>query len=550
MALDFPNSPTNGQYFTAPNGTVWMWDTVKWVAVPATGGGGPGYLALSGGTMTGAIVLAGDPTVSTQAATKNYVDTHSAGLTDAPSDSTYYGRFNATWAHVAPLASPVFTGTPSMPTGATGITQTAGDNSTKLATTAYVATAITNAAVPLPNTVTTPIMDGTATIGVLTTYARSDHVHPTDTSRAPLASPTFTGAPNLPTGTVGFTQTAGNNSTALATTAFVAASFLTTGAAASTYAPLASPAFTGTPSLPTGTTGFTQTAGTSNTTLATTAFVAAAITAAGGSTPSNAIPAADSGSGSAGVATAYSRGDHVHPTDVTRAPTASPTFTGTVTIPTGASIAGFAPLASPGFSGVPTAPTASSVISTTQIATTQYVGNYYAPLASPGFSGAPTAPTPGSGTSTTQLATTAFVVTGITGGTNAAAGQIGEFLTASNPVSSATLSSGSPATLATLSLTAGDWDVWGEGWLTNGSAAMSDCVIGINTATSFVATPSANAAHSRIGVAGLSGDTEIIPTQIARINITTTTSVFLLGQCIFSTGTTTGGGVISARRRR
>jgi hypothetical protein len=40
---------------------------------------------------------------------------------------------------------------------------------------------------------------------------------------APLASPTFTGTPSLPTGTIGVTQTAGNNTTALATTAFVTA---------------------------------------------------------------------------------------------------------------------------------------------------------------------------------------------------------------------------------------------------------------------------------------------------------------------------------------
>jgi len=38
---------------------------------------------------------------------------------------------------------------------------------------------------------------------------------------APLASPTFTGAPSLPTGTIGVTQSAGNNTTALSTTAFV-----------------------------------------------------------------------------------------------------------------------------------------------------------------------------------------------------------------------------------------------------------------------------------------------------------------------------------------
>jgi hypothetical protein len=39
--------------------------------------------------------------------------------------------------------------------------------------------------------------------------------------KAPLASPTFTGTPTLPTGTIATTQSAGNNTTAVATTAFV-----------------------------------------------------------------------------------------------------------------------------------------------------------------------------------------------------------------------------------------------------------------------------------------------------------------------------------------
>jgi hypothetical protein len=42
-------------------------------------------------------------------------------------------------------------------------------------------------------------------------------------TKADLLSPTFTGSPVLPTGTTGVTQSAGNNSTALATTAFVKA---------------------------------------------------------------------------------------------------------------------------------------------------------------------------------------------------------------------------------------------------------------------------------------------------------------------------------------
>lgn len=62
---------------------------------------------------------------------------------------------------------------------------------------------------------TTPKMDGTAAVGTETAFARGDHVHPTDTSRAPLASPTFTGTPKAPT------ADAGTNTTQIATTEFV-----------------------------------------------------------------------------------------------------------------------------------------------------------------------------------------------------------------------------------------------------------------------------------------------------------------------------------------
>jgi hypothetical protein len=46
-------------------------------------------------------------------------------------------------------------------------------------------------------------------------------------TKADLTSPTFTGSPVLPTGTTGVTQSTGNSSTALATTAFVQAALQT-----------------------------------------------------------------------------------------------------------------------------------------------------------------------------------------------------------------------------------------------------------------------------------------------------------------------------------
>jgi hypothetical protein len=68
-------------------------------------------------------------------------------------------------------------------------------------------------------------MDGAAAVGAATKYAREDHVHPSDTTRAPLASPTFTGDPKAPT------PTAGDNDTSIATTAFVTAAVAAGGGA-------------------------------------------------------------------------------------------------------------------------------------------------------------------------------------------------------------------------------------------------------------------------------------------------------------------------------
>jgi hypothetical protein len=79
-----------------------------------------------------------------------------------------------------------------------------------------------------------------------------------DTEKAPLASPALTGNPTAPT------QSPGDNSTKLATTAYA-------DAIAALKANLASPTFTGTPAAP------TASFGTNTTQLATTAFVQAAL---------------------------------------------------------------------------------------------------------------------------------------------------------------------------------------------------------------------------------------------------------------------------------
>jgi hypothetical protein len=169
----------------------------------------------------------------------------------------------------APLASPALTGVPTAPTAAVDT------NTTQVATTAGVLAQAASA---------NPVMDGAVAVGVSTRFARADHVHASDTSRAPLASPALTGVPTAPTAAVD------TNTTQVATTAGVlaqaaSANPVMNGAVAvgtstryaradhvhasdTSLAPLASPALTGSPTAP------TQTLGDGSTKVATTGFVA------------------------------------------------------------------------------------------------------------------------------------------------------------------------------------------------------------------------------------------------------------------------------------
>jgi hypothetical protein len=61
-------------------------------------------------TLAGPVVLPADPTTAMQAVTKQYVDQHAAGLTDAPNDGFAYGRESLAWQRVVPLAGGMMTG--------------------------------------------------------------------------------------------------------------------------------------------------------------------------------------------------------------------------------------------------------------------------------------------------------------------------------------------------------------------------------------------------------------------------------------------------------
>ena len=193
--------------------------------------------AIANGAITNAML--------SNTAVANLTGTNSGDQTAATVSSVPAGSISATNVQAAineldtekaSLASPTFTGTPSLPTGSIAVTQAPANNSTALATTAYVdnaastvvtaaSTAILGTAGILPvskggtgaSTLTGYVKgNGTATMTATATIPVADVV-----GAAPLASPIFTGTPELPTGTKAITQAPANNSTALATTAYV-----------------------------------------------------------------------------------------------------------------------------------------------------------------------------------------------------------------------------------------------------------------------------------------------------------------------------------------
>ena len=278
----------------------------------------------------------------------------------------------------APLASPALTGTPTAPTAS------AADNSTKIATTAYADRAASNAASALvasapaaldtlnelasalgndasfSTTITnslaakaplaSPTFTGTVSgitksmVGLDSVDNTADTAKPISTATqtaldlklasataastyAPLAGPTFTGTVSGITksmvGLANVDNTADSAKPVSTATQTALDLKLASATAASTYAPLASPALTGVPTAP------TAAVATNTTQVATTAYVRGEVAALVASAPA-ALDTLNE------LATALGN-DASFSTTVTnslalKAPLASPTFTGTVTV--------------------------------------------------------------------------------------------------------------------------------------------------------------------------------------------------------------------------
>lgn len=156
-----------------------------------------------------------------------------------------------------------------------------------------------------------------------------------------------------------------------------------------------------------------------------------------------------------------------------------------------------------------------------------------------------------SGTLTvTGLTTLTGGLKGTTTNNDATALNVGEYVLASVVQGSATaLTTATPKTVTSISLTAGDWDVTGVGALTGASTGTEfDVAVGTTT-NSFTGTVLGDT-RCQTPTVSLTGADASLMIPAARFSLSGTTTVYLIVQETFTIGTPAAYGRLSARRVR
>jgi len=140
---------------------------------------------------------------------------------------------------------------------------------------------------------------------------------------------------------------------------------------------------------------------------------------------------------------------------------------------------------------------------------------------------------------------------GTTTNDNAGAGKIGEYVSASvTRASGVSLTSSTAANITSISLTAGDWDVWGTVGFAPGGSNTYTLRVGCVSLTSATTSDADSGACYEDSATGVIGDVSFFSTGTLRVSIASTTTVYLTADAVFAVSTLKGYGFIGARRVR
>ena len=143
------------------------------------------------------------------------------------------------------------------------------------------------------------------------------------------------------------------------------------------------------------------------------------------------------------------------------------------------------------------------------------------------------------------------IIVGVTTNSDAAAGDLGEFISSVIPYASRILLSNlTPADVTTISLTAGDWDVWGNTYVIfGGNAVLAAGWCSLTSATTVDQSLWSETTNNGGAIAtGGGAFTETFPMQ--RFSLAAPATIYLTAMGGFSTSTGAACGGIYARRVR
>lgn len=141
---------------------------------------------------------------------------------------------------------------------------------------------------------------------------------------------------------------------------------------------------------------------------------------------------------------------------------------------------------------------------------------------------------------------------GTTTNDNAATGQTGEFVESTVLVgSSVSVTTATDTNITSISLGAGDWEVWGSiGYTPDTTTLMTTLNASINTVSATQPTAPAGGAFTSNKFTYGAGQPQIISAGRRRISLSGAGTAYLIARAIFTTSTLTAYGYIGARRIR